>query len=90
MDEAEAAASRLLEAVAVRNQASKSDAAKMRQRAFTLMSNFYDDARRMVTYLRWKQGDADRIAPSFYAGRTTRRRRKHRESEEVVTDPSLA
>ena len=90
MDEAEAAASRLLEAVAVRNQASKSDAAKMRQRAFTLMSNFYDDARRMVTYLRRKQGDADRIAPSFYAGRTTRRRRTHRESEEVVTDPSLA
>jgi hypothetical protein len=45
-----------------------------RQRAYTLMVNAYDDARRAVAYFRHSQGDADTIAPSLYAGITSPRR----------------
>ncbi len=41
----------------------------VRQQAFTLWMNAYNQARRAVAYLRWDQGDADKIAPSVYAGR---------------------
>ncbi len=45
------------------------DVARVRDQAFTLMMRAYDEVRRAVTFLRWKQGDADTIAPSLYAGR---------------------
>ena len=48
-------------------------AALDRQRAFTLFARRYDELRRVVTYLRWHQGDADRIAPSLYRRRHKRR-----------------
>jgi hypothetical protein len=41
-----------------------------RQRAFTLLCHAYDEARRAVTFLRWHEGDADTLVPSFYGGRT--------------------
>lgn len=41
-----------------------------RQRAFTLFVRRYDEVRRAVTYLRWLDNDAERIAPSLYAGKT--------------------
>ena len=75
IDRAEAAASALAMAVGARNQAVRSPTADLRQRAFTLMATTYDDARRMMTFLRWKDGDADRIAPSFFRGRGNGRRR---------------
>jgi hypothetical protein len=73
VNRAEAAANSLAKAVGVRNQASRSPAADLRQRAYTQMATTYDDVRRMIGYLRWKERDADRIAPSLYSGRTTRR-----------------
>jgi hypothetical protein len=54
--------------------ASASAAAKMRARAFTLLHRSYDEARRAMTFLRWKEGDAGAIVPSLYAGRGGRKR----------------
>lgn len=88
--EAEATAERLARAVAARNQASRSSAATMRLRAYSLMVNTYDDARRVITYLRWKEGDADRIAPSLYAGRSNGRRREEPVVEESVEEPEAS
>jgi hypothetical protein len=45
------------------------EAADMRKRAFTLFCRAYVDARRVILFLRWYEGDADTIAPSLYAGR---------------------
>jgi hypothetical protein len=52
----------------------KSDAAELRDRAFSLMAHTYDDVRRLISYLRWKERDAEQIAPSLYANRTRRSR----------------
>lgn len=43
--------------------------AKERHRAYTLLAGAYNEVRRAVVYLRWNEGDADTLAPSFYAGR---------------------
>lgn len=40
-----------------------------RRRAFTLLSTAYTQVRRAVLYLRWQDGEGDRIAPSLFAGR---------------------
>jgi hypothetical protein len=50
------------------------EATLTRQRAFTLLVRTYEDTRRAVQYVRGKQGDADEIIPSLYAGRGPRRR----------------
>ena len=47
--------------------------ADLRRRVFTLFFNAYDEARRGVAYLRWKEGDADEIAPSLLRGRGKRK-----------------
>lgn len=44
-----------------------SKAAELRKRAFTAFIRAYDDVRRLVTFARWKEKDADKIAPSLYA-----------------------
>lgn len=55
---------------------------KERQRAFSLLSRRYDDVRRAVTYLRWREDDADALAPSWYAGRgPSRTARAHADAE---------
>ncbi|HEU4535477.1 MAG TPA: hypothetical protein VFS00_15215 [Polyangiaceae bacterium] len=38
-------------------------------RAFRLMVRAYDEARRGLTFLRWREGDADLLAPSIFSGR---------------------
>lgn len=43
--------------------------ANMRARAFTLFVRVYDEARRVVTFLRWHEGDVDKFVPSLYGGR---------------------
>lgn len=73
IERAEALANQLITAVGLREQPQRSVTADVRQRAFTLLSQTYDDVRRMVGFLRWKQGDADRIAPSWHRGRKGRR-----------------
>lgn len=62
---------RLIYAAGFREQAPvvQTEAAKLRQQAFTLMLNAYDETRRAISFLRWHEGDAEAIAPSLYAGR---------------------
>jgi hypothetical protein len=76
LDRAETIAEQLMAAVGSRTQvpAVVAAAGDVRQRAFTLMVHAYDEARRAVSFLRWRQGDADAVAPSLYAGRTGKRR----------------
>jgi len=64
-------AQELVTAVGVKEQSPAVVGAAMavRQRAYTLFFNAYDDVRRAVAYLRWHEGDAESIAPSLYAGR---------------------
>jgi hypothetical protein len=50
-------------------------AAETRLRIFTLFVRAYDDVRRAVHFLRWKEGDADEIAPSLHSTRNTARRK---------------
>ena len=71
LDEAERLAERLENAVGVKEQgpANVPEAAKNRHKAYFLFVRAYDDARRVVSLLRWRDGDADKIAPSLYAGR---------------------
>lgn len=75
LDRADAVADQLLLAAAAHEQAPTkiADAVQTRQRAFTVFAHRYDHVRRAVTYLRWNDGDVDTIAPSLYAGRTSRR-----------------
>jgi len=62
---------RLVYAAGCREQAPviRAEAAKLRQQAFTLMLNSYNETRRAISFLRWHEGDAETIAPSLYAGR---------------------
>ncbi len=57
-------------------------AALLRQKAFTLAVKTYGALRRGVLYLRYDEGDADRIAPSLYAGRGGRGRREGEDAAE--------
>lgn len=60
--------------------------ADLRRRVFTLFFDAYDEARGGVAYLRWKQGDAEQIAPSLL-----RDRRRHKAEESVaVAAPVVA
>jgi hypothetical protein len=75
LEAAERLADRLITAVGVREQGPVTLAAAVaaRLRAFTLFMRAYDEARRAVNYLRWREKDADTIAPSLYAKRGGRR-----------------
>src|SRR5262249_40949034 len=46
-----------------------SDASLLRAKAFTLFVRAYDEDRRAANYLRWHEGDADDLVPSFFKGR---------------------
>ena len=62
----------LIAALGVREHgvtATPAEAADRKLRAFTLFTAAYDQVRRAVSYLRWNEGDADSLAPSFYKGR---------------------
>jgi hypothetical protein len=93
IDRADALANELALAVGQRGQGARSPAADLRQRAFTLLAQTYDDVRRMITFLRWKRGDAERIAPSFFRGRGLGRGRRRAEESEItppVDAPEIA
>ncbi len=66
-------AEELLAALGERDQAPATSAAAvlLRQQAFTLFVNAYDQVRRAISYLRWND-DAESIAPSLWAGRGKR------------------
>jgi hypothetical protein len=71
LDEAGKLFERITFAYAERTQQSATVAAAVedRQRAYTLLVHAYDQARRAATYLRWVEGDVDKIVPSLWAGR---------------------
>jgi hypothetical protein len=68
---AERVAAELLHALTLREEHARqvASASDLRVRAWTLLKRAYGQACRAVAYLRWQQGDADRIAPSLYATR---------------------
>jgi len=78
VDRASVIAGRLLTGASVRQgtPAEIEASALLRQQAFTLFVKAYDEVRRVVTFLRWKEDDADEIAPSIYTGRNNGGRRK--------------
>jgi len=61
-------------------------ATDLRLRAFTLLARNYDKVRRAVSFIRWDHGDTDKIAPSLYTGRGSRRR----QPDEPVPAPAPA
>ena len=85
LEAAEGLANQLITAVGRRGQAVRSREADIRERAFTLLFETYDRVRRMVVFLRWEQGDADRIAPSLH--RPRRGRRGPREAVDATEGP---
>ena len=62
--------------VGIRREATQTLAAvaDTRLRIFTLFVQAYDDARRAIHFLRWKERDADEIAPSLFSTRGGGRR----------------
>lgn len=66
---------RLVRAAGVRDQApaAVADVALIRQHALALLVNAYDEVRRGVSFLRWREGDVETIAPSLYTGRPRRK-----------------
>jgi hypothetical protein len=74
IDRAEELGPAVMIAVAARKAGSKpGDSEGQRSRAFTLLANAYDDCRRALAYLRWKEEDADSIAPSLYKKKAGRK-----------------
>lgn len=68
---ADAFCSSVVETSRVSNDARK--VARDRARMFTLFFRTYQRVRQMLLFLRWHEDDLEKIAPSLYAGRTTRK-----------------
>lgn len=89
IDHAEMVNEQLVTAIGARARrpANAAAAALLRQRAFTLVAKAYDEIRRGVLYLRPEPGEADRIAPSLYAGRGGSRRRNEGAEDAPLETP---
>ena len=85
LDKIEARAQAMLELLDEREQGStRLPAEEMRTRALSRLVRTYGEVRRMLTYVRWWEGDADEIAPSIWTGR---RKASTPVIEEVVVAP---
>jgi len=86
VDEAKRLGFELVTAVGVREvaQTTLAETTQLRLLTYNLLLQHYDEARRAVNYLRWDEGDADKFAPSLYAGRTRRRE----QTSDVTPDAS--
>lgn len=62
-------------------------AGELRARAYTAFFNAWDQCRKMVTYLRWHEGDAELIAPSLFAGRGRARDAEDAPASDTSTSP---
>ncbi|MEY4510596.1 MAG: hypothetical protein RLZZ450_2718 [Pseudomonadota bacterium] len=84
-------ARRLLRVVGEREQAPAvaAEAAANRSRAFALFLRAYDEVRRAVTYLRWRDGDWDQFTPSLYAGRGAGKRKGEVETPVPTSEPTV-
>jgi hypothetical protein len=60
--------------------------AEIRVRAYTLFARTWEQARRVIGYLRFAENDVDDIAPSLFAGRNTAARKK---GDDVVQPADL-
>ncbi len=87
IDAAELQAKRLLGAVGLREQGSKAPTqqAEWRQRAFTLFAKAHDEVRRVVTYLRWHDDDANTIFPTVFGGGRAKQRTEKPAPESPAT-----
>jgi hypothetical protein len=75
LDHSDAVASRLSDAIGERNETTlRVPALEMRLRAISMLVAVYDDVVRDVNWVRWREDDADDIAPSLWAA--ARRARK--------------
>lgn len=63
-------------------------AADARARSFTLLDEGYDEVRSAVHHLRWKQDDADSIAPSLYTKSKKRKVTDESDEEEGSDEPT--
>lgn len=65
---------RLVRAAGLREQgpAVLADVARIRQQSFSLLVTAYDEVRRAISFIRWKEDDIETIAPSLYGGRNRR------------------
>jgi hypothetical protein len=90
LDQAELIGDQLVSAVGTREAApaSVAEISIQRQRNFTLFLNAYDQVRRAVGFLRWNEDDADRIAPSLYAGRGNSNARSRPDPQPVPPPPA--
>ena len=73
---ARAVSDALLAFVGVLEQAPQRKAAAkdLRDRAFTVLAQTYEQVRRGITFLRWFEGDAEEIAPSLFGGKRQARK----------------
>jgi hypothetical protein len=90
LDAAEALADELITTLGQREQAPRvvATAANSRTRAFSLLVKTYDQVRRAINYLRWNERDLESIAPSLYAGRRGRIRRKGKRTDANRGEPA--
>lgn len=80
VEEAKRMSWQLTEALSERERVPKHGAAvtEQRLRVFARFISVYDQLRRAFIYLRWEEGDADKIIPSLYNGRRTQTLNKRR------------
>ena len=71
LDEAEQLFERITLAYAERSQqpVRAAAAADDRTRAYSLLLDAYDQARRAISYVRWEENDVEKFAPSLWSGR---------------------
>ncbi|MGC4089858.1 MAG: hypothetical protein QM756_18620 [Polyangiaceae bacterium] len=74
LDHAALLAQRLVTSVGMKEQQPvvTTGVALLRQQAFTLLVNAYDEVRRAISFLRWHEQDVESIAPSLWSGRGAR------------------
>ena len=92
LDEAELLGDQLMSAVGAREQtpSSVADITVQRLRNFTLFVNSYDEVRRAVSFLRWREDDLEQVAPSLYSGRNNSNLRKKGSDTPPATDHAPA
>jgi hypothetical protein len=86
LDKAEGLSEHLLRTAARRTKRSElvTAAAEERQRALTLLLDAYDEVRRAVAFVRWREGDAATMAPSALANSGGTRRRGKKEGVQAT------
>lgn len=89
LDRAAANAQRMQAALGNRdNNVNRAPAAELRLRALSKLIHLYEEVRRMMTFLRWYDGDVDTIVPSLWAGRGGRKARSADDGTDPTADPT--